>query len=357
MLKLDDPILEEDMNELAGNEELAGLLKGSTVFVTGATGLLGSQVIFALLGMNAVQGAGIRVVGMARSRDKVKKVFGEVEQDEALSFYFGEIEEPVLYEGGVDFVVHGASPTSSKFFVTNPVETILAAIRGTRHMLEFARDKGVRGMVYLSSLEVYGTPEEGREWIKEEDYGYLDPLSVRSSYSEGKRMVECLCVSFAKEYGVPVRMARLSQTFGAGVDYADGRVFAEFARCAVEGRDIVLHTQGNTVRSYCYAKDAVAAILYVLLKGVSGEAYNVTNMDTAVSIREMAELVGGLYPDKPIAVRVEIPEDVAAFGYNPEMVIRLDSTKLQGLGWRATVGLEGMFRRMIESWISCCQFL
>ena len=349
MLKLDDPILEEDMNELAGNEELAGLLKGGTVFVTGATGLLGSQVIFALLGMNAVQGAGIRVVGMARNRDKVKKVFGEVEQDEALSFYFGEIEEPVLYEGGVDFVVHGASPTSSKFFVTNPVETILAAIRGTRHMLEFARDKGVRGMVYLSSLEVYGTPEEGREWIKEEDYGYLDPLSVRSSYSEGKRMVECLCVSFAKEYGVPVRMARLSQTFGAGVDYADGRVFAEFARCAVEGRDIVLHTQGNTVRSYCYAKDAVAAILYVLLKGVSGEAYNVTNMDTAVSIREMAELVGGLYPDKPIAVRVEIPEDVAAFGYNPEMVIRLDSTKLQGLGWRATVGLEGMFRRMIES--------
>ena len=349
MLKLDDPILEEDMNELAGNEELAGLLKGSTVFVTGATGLLGSQVIFALLGMNAVQGAGIRVVGMARSRDKVKKVFGEVEQDEALSFYFGEIEEPVLYEGGVDFVVHGASPTSSKFFVTNPVETILAAIRGTRHMLEFARDKGVRGMVYLSSLEVYGTPEEGREWIKEEDYGYLDPLSVRSSYSEGKRMVECLCVSFAKEYGVPVRMARLSQTFGAGVDYADGRVFAEFARCAVEGRDIVLHTQGNTVRSYCYAKDAVAAILYVLLKGVSGEAYNVTNMDTAVSIREMAELVGGLYPDKPIAVRVEIPEDVAAFGYNPEIGMRLDSTKLQGLGWRATVGLEGMFRRMIES--------
>ena len=210
MLKLEDPVLEEDMGEIAQNEELAGLLRGSTVFVTGATGLLGSQVILALLAMNAVQGAGIRVVGMARSRDKVKRVFGGVEENEALSFYFGEIEEPVLYEGGVDFVVHGASPTSSKFFVTNPVETILAAIRGTRHVLEFARDKGVRGMVYLSSLEVYGTPEKGREWIKETDYGYLDPLCVRSSYSEGKRMVECLCVSFAKEYGVPVRMARLS---------------------------------------------------------------------------------------------------------------------------------------------------
>ena len=314
MLKLKDPILEEDMKELAGNEELGGLLKGSTVFVTGATGLLGSQLIVGLLYMNEVQDAGIRVVGMARSKQKVQKVFGSLINHEALSFYFGDIEEPVLYEGDVDFLVHGASPTSSKYFVTNPVETILAAIEGTKHVLEFAKARGAKGMVYLSSLEVYGTPEEGREWMKEGDYGYLDPLSVRSSYSEGKRMVECLCVSFAKEYGVPVKIARLSQTFGAGVDYADGRVFAEFARCAVEGRDIVLHTQGNTVRSYCYAKDAVAAILYVLLKGNSGEAYNVTNMDTAVSIREMAELVSGLFPDQPVGVRVEIPEDAAAFG-------------------------------------------
>ena len=81
MLKLEDPVLEEDMGEIAQNEELAGLLRGSTVFVTGATGLLGSQVILALLAMNAVQGAGIRVVGMARSRDKVKRVFGGVEEN------------------------------------------------------------------------------------------------------------------------------------------------------------------------------------------------------------------------------------------------------------------------------------
>ena len=148
---------------------------------------------------------------------------------------------------------------------------------------------------------------------------------------------------------MPVKLARLSQTFGAGVAYQDGRVFAEFARCAVEQKDIVLHTEGNTVRSYCYAKDAIGAVLYVLLKGTSGEAYNITNMDTAVSIREMAEMVCGLYPDRPISVRIEIPKDVASFGYNPEMVIRLDSTKLTGLGWKPTVGLREMFLRMIES--------
>ena len=104
-------------------------------------------------------------------------------------------------------------------------------------------------------------------------------------------MVECLCASYAHEYSVPVKIARLSQTFGPGVAYEDGRVFAEFARCALEQRDIVLHTQGHTVRSYCYTKDALSALLYILISGKAGEAYNVTNMDTAVSIKEMAELV------------------------------------------------------------------
>ena len=157
------------------------------------------------------------------------------------------------------------------------------------------------------------------------------------------------CAGFASEYAVPVKVARLSQTFGPGVAYRDGRVFAEFARCAIEGRDIVLHTAGNTVRSYCYTRDAVNALLYILLRGKPGEAYNVTNMDTAVSIREMAQLVCGLVPEQGIQLRFDTPGNLASFGYNPEMVIRLDSRKLQSLGWQAEVGLEEMFRRLILS--------
>ncbi|HPZ00989.1 MAG TPA: NAD-dependent epimerase/dehydratase family protein, partial [Clostridiales bacterium] len=181
------------------------------------------------------------------------------------------------------------------------------------------------------------------------DYGYIDPLSVRSSYSEGKRMVENLCASYASQYRVPVCMARLSQTFGAGVEYTDGRVFAEFARCAIEGKDIVLHTDGSTIRTYCYTSDAVSAILTLLESGTPGEAYNVTNMQTACSIREMAELVAGLYPEQNISVKIEIPKDLAAFGYNPQMVIRLNAEKLLALGWNPSVDLPTMFRRTIES--------
>ncbi len=348
-VEIKDKILMQDMQEVAQNLELAEKLKDSKVFVTGATGLIGSQIIFALACMNRIHKSNIQIVAMVRSEEKAKKVFGSLLEDGDLHLYCGDVNASILYDGDIDYIIHGASATSSKYFVTYPVETIMTAIEGTKNILEFAKEKKVKQMVYLSSLEVYGTPEANQQYISENDYGYIDPMSVRSSYSEGKRMVECMCVSYAKEYDVPVKVARLSQTFGAGVEYDDGRVFAEFARCAVEKKDIVLHTQGNTIRSYCYTKDAVSAILYVLLKGNVAEAYNVTNMDTAVSIREMAEMVCGLYPENDIQVKIDIPEDVANFGYNPEMVIRLDNAKLKELGWNATVGLEEMFRRMIES--------
>lgn len=344
-----DSVMQRDMEAIAQNTELVDALKNSTVLVTGATGLIGSQVVKALACCNRLQNAKIQIVAMARSTAKAEKVFGSLLNREDITLFLGDVSQPIEVEFPVDYIIHCASATSSKYFVTNPVETIQTAINGTTHVLELARAKQVRGFLYLSSLEVYGTVDPDAGFIKEDHYGTIDPLNVRSSYSEGKRMVECLCVSYGAEYQAPVKIARLSQTFGAGVEYDDGRVFAEFARCVLEKRDIVLHTPGRTVRTYCYTKDAVSALLYILTKGETGQAYNVTNMETAVSIREMAELVCSLYPEAGIQVTCDMPADLSAFGYNPEMIIKLDSSKLNGLGWNATVDLAGMYRNMIDS--------
>ena len=351
-----DPILNEDL-QLAADFLCHGLLagdgadlaRGKTFFVTGATGLIGSQICKTLLLCNRQMDLGLNVCAFVRNPDKAAAVFADFAEDSHLQFVTGDLDHDIVCYGPVDYIVHGASPTGSRYFVEHPVETIHAAVDGTGRLLKFAMEKNVQGFVYLSSLEVYGVPDGSKPMMTETDFGSIDPMSVRSSYSEGKRLVECLCASYAAEYGVPVKVARLSQTFGAGVAYDDGRVFAEFARAVIEKKDIVLHTEGRTVRSYCYTRDAVTAILTILFSGEVGEAYNVTNLDTACSIREMAELVAALDPAAGVSVRVEVPDDLGSFGYNPEMIIRLDPSRLEGLGWKPSAGMEDMFRRTIAS--------
>ena len=341
-------ILQEDMEAVVNSNCPLSLLENATVLITGASGLLGSQIVKTLACANRLKGLNIRILALIRNEKKAIQVFGDLLKREDIHLVCCDINQIPDIEDSVEYIIHAASPTSSRYFVTNPVETILTAVEGTRNILELGRRKNVKGFVYLSSLEVYGVPNTKDGHVTEKDYGYIEPLNIRSSYSEGKRLVECLCASFAEEYGVPVKIARLSQTFGAGVEYDDSRVFAEFARCVMEKQNIVLHTEGKTLRTYCYTKDAVSAILFILLKGKAGEAYNVTNSDTAVTISEMAQCVCDLFPEKNICVQYDIPDNLTSFGYNPEMVIRMDCTKLESLGWKATVDLKGMFFRMIE---------
>jgi UDP-glucuronate decarboxylase len=343
-----DPILDEDIQNIFKALPDLEQLRGKHVFITGSTGLIGSQIVYLLAELNRLKNLEIMIIALARNEKKAQKMFGSL-REYGVVIQIGDINQAFSIDETIDYIIHGASATSSRYFVSNPVETIITALAGTKNVLEFACHKKIKSMVYLSSLEVYGTPPQ-KETIQETDYGYIDPLSVRSSYSEGKRMAECLCASYAQEYGVPVKIARLSQTFGTGVEYDDGRVFAEFARCVVEKKNIILRTQGKTVRSYCYTADAVKGILCLLFRGVSGEAYNVTNMDTAISIRDMAQMLCDAFPDSGISVKIEIPEDIQAYGFNPEVIIRLDSGKLHQLGWQPSVGLEEMFRRMIQGW-------
>ena len=157
-------------------------------------------------------------------------------------------------------------------------------------------------------------------------------------------MAECLCISYGHEYGVPVKIVRLSQTFGPGVSYSDNRVFAQFARCAIENQDIVLKTKGETYRNYCYIRDVVTGILCVLLKGNSNEAYNIANKDTGISICDMAHMIADDIADKKINVVFDIADDIAKLGYGPTIKISLDTDKIEQLGWKAEVGIEDTLR-------------
>lgn len=345
-----DSFLQGDVERIANSACIPwDELGGSSVLVTGATGLIGSLVVMALACRNRLFNQGIKIKALARNREKAERVFGNLLGRPGFEIVEGDVNTPIEGAGDVDYIIHAASATSSKYFVTNPVETIATAIDGTRNVLELARRCKVKGFLYLSSLEVYGVPAEGRVKMLESEAGYIDSMKVRSCYSEGKRMVECLCASYASEYGVPAKVVRLSQTFGAGVAYTDGRVFAQFSRSAIEGADIVLKTKGETLRNYCYTADAVTALLLVLVKGSVGEAYNVANKDTAISIADMAKFVCDKFSGGRSKVVFDIAEDATKLGYNPVVKICLDTAKLEALGWKAEFGLEEMFRRTIES--------
>lgn len=313
----------------------------SKILVTGATGLVGSAIVKKLL-----EQGNNKVVALVRNSEKAEKIFADYETDN-LEIMISDICDLKPETVGVDYIIHAASQTSSKAFVNQPVETINTAIKGTTAILEFARVNPVKSFVYLSSMEVYGLPVTD-EKIYEDHSTNLDTMAVRSCYPESKRMCENICVSYFSEYDVPVKIVRLTQTFGPGVAYNDGRVFAEFARCAIEGRDIVLKTKGETKRNYLYLEDAVDAILAVLLKGENGNAYNAANEDTYCSIYEMAKLVAEKCSNKKISVIIEENEDIAKLGYAPTLKMNLSTEKLKRLGWKAKVGLSDMFEIMIQ---------
>ena len=345
----DNHILQADLDALMSDDSISwDKLKGKSVFVTGATGLIGGQVVLALLNANAEKNLGMKIYAMVRNVEKADKLFGYADKN-VLSYVVQDVMSEVNLSEKVDYIIHGASMTSSKDFVDFPVETIKTAIGGTENILKFAKEKDISGMVYLSSLEIYGVVDFSIEKVYENMSGVIDCMSVRSSYSEGKRMVECLCASYASEYGIPVKVARLCQTFGPGVLYSDNRVFAQFARSIIEGKDIVLKTDGSTERNYCYIRDAVSAILTILLDGNSGEAYNVANKDTLISIRGMAEMLIENYPESGTKLVFDIAEDITKLGYNPKVKMNLATDKLEALGWKAQVGLEEMFRNLIIS--------
>lgn len=328
---MNNSIFEEDIKNIINDFDMS-VFDGKTILVTGATGLIGKLCIKSLLN----SGYNTQVIALVRDEEKAKNIFGESKR---LTYLVQDINQRINTTRRVDYIIHAASTTSSKDFVEKPVETIYTAINGSRNVLEFAKNKRLEGMVYLSSLEIYGVNE--KENIKEEDYGYIDILNPRSSYSESKKMVETMCISYGTEYGVPVKIARLAQTFGAGVSISDNRVFAQFAKAIINKENIILHTKGETKRNYCYTTDAVRGIFTILTKGENNNAYNVANENSYCSISEMAHLLENEY------TKVEYKIDEVNRGYNPTVKIALNTEKLNALGWEAKVDLKEMFDRLI----------
>ena len=340
-------IFEEDLKWISSSDLPWGMLRDSSILVTGATGLIGMTMVQALIHASRKHGLGLHIYAVIRDPGKADRVFGDLAAAPEMTLLKGTMEELPPMPEKMEYWIHGACPTASAFMTEHPTRVIRTSLEGTINLLEKARHAGTKGFVFLSSMEAFGEVREER-LLDENTLGTVDLSRVRSCYPESKRMCELLCTSYAKEYGVPAMSIRLAQTFGPGVDYDDRRVFAMMTRNAINGEDIVLATKGTSRHPYLYTAQAVTAILTVLLKGTPGQTYNAANPATYCSVYEMGEMVARELAGGRICVRVDESGDTSR--YPAPGFLNMDIARIEKLGWKPEHDLVWMYKRL-ESYL------
>lgn len=337
-----NPIIERDIENILSNKIEFKKLENSTVLITGASGMIGSYLLYTLAALNDLQSYNIKIVALVRDKEKLPNYLKNradiivLEQD---------VCDRISYNEKIDYIIHAASPASPKIMKEKPVDTIMANTIGTFNTLKLAKKNNVKAYLYISSREVYGEPYEWQEQFDEQTYGFVDPLLPRSCYSEGKKAAETMCVSFKEQYGLNVKIARPAHTYGPGMSIYDGRVQADFLKNVVNHENIIMKSKGEAVRTYTYISDVIAGIFFVLLNS-DDIAYNMADENAKITIKELAELLVSLYPERNLKVEMQIDKDNK--GCAPFKLGIINSDKLRKLGWEPKVSLEDGFRRTVE---------
>ena len=287
----------------------------------------------------------LHVYAAGRNEERASRLFREYLDSSRFHLLTYDVTQPLKSEVSFHYVIHAASHASPSFFAKNPVEVMKSNLVGTANLLDYGITHGLRRFLYVSTGEIYG---EGDGRVFAEDYsGYVNTMSARSCYPSSKRAAETLCVAYGAEYGVDVVVARPSHTYGPHFTESDNRVYAQFIRNVLEGKDIVMKSNGAQYRSWCYVVDCVKGLLYVLLKGKNGEAYNVADALSNISIHQLAEMVADIAGKKVV---MELPSDAEQQGYNVVTKSVFSTEKLESLGW----SVRGTMKEKMNTTIQEC---
>lgn len=352
-----NPVINEDLRQIAASDFPWLDLNNNTILITGAGGFIGSYLVKSLLRANTEKELGLTVYGLGRSSlDSYARL---VDCSEDPSFHFIEYDLSgvnTISLPELDVILHAASQASPKFYGLDPVGTLLPNIKGTQILLDHARSLNNCKFLFISSGSVYGDHKSTVDEFREHDYGWLDPVNVRSCYAESKRMGETMCVSWSHQYGVDTRIVRPFHTYGPSISLDDGRVFSDFIADAVYRRGITIKSDGTATRSFCYISDVIQGILAVLFYGMTCEAYNIGNPKESISVSALAQLIQSLFPDRIPFIKYDKKE--RGYEYIPSQVKSSSPSivKANQLGWAPKLDLREGFHRSISSFTNFFDF-
>lgn len=317
-------------------------LAGKTLLITGGTGMIGKWMIDHLL-----EQVDFKVILLGRSEEKARSRFAaEHWESGRMQFVQWDPSQPMpllhsnlqtLEHSNIDYIIHLASNTHPVAYATDPVSTIVMNVNAAKELLDLAVAKKVKRFVYASSVEIYGQNRGDCEKFKEDYCGYINSNTLRAGYPESKRCGEALCQAYIKQYGLDVVIPRIARVYGPTLLRDDTKALSQFIHNALEGKDIVLKSEGKQFFSYLHVADAVSGILTVMLKGEKGRAYNIADEASDVRLRDLAALIAAQCGQKVV---FDIPNNAELAGFSPAMMARMDGGCLRMLGWQAEYDIE-----------------
>ena len=316
-------------------------LRGKNFLITGASGLIGVCLIDALMLYNK-QGVDINIYAVGRSKEKSITRLGEYYRDKHFHFIEQDVRQPFPEDISPDIIIPLASNTHPLAYSQYPIETIEINVKGAEFALNKAIECGAK-VLYPSTVEVYGNAR-GVDVFTEDYTGQLNLSNARSCYTESKRVSEALCQSYIAEKGVDVKIVRLSRVFGPTMLMSDTKASSQFIIKALQGEDIVLKSRGEQFFSYTYVADAVAAMLYVLIHGEIGVAYNIANEQCNVHLKDFAAACADAVGTKVV---FDLPSETERKGFSIAMQAVLGTEKLNALGFVPKYSFDEAIHRTI----------
>lgn len=316
----------------------------SSILISGATGLLGSFLVDVLAHKNLTADLNCKIYALGRNQEKAKTRFAYFDED-FFEFIPYDINESLSFEEQVDYVVHLASNTHPLAYATDPIGTITTNIIGLKNMLDLCVANGAKRFAFASTNEIYGENRGDVELFDEHYCGYIDSNTLRAGYPESKRAGEALCQAYKEQHGLDVVIPRFTRSYGPSILSTDTKAISQFIFNGLNGEDIVLKSEGNQYYSYTYMADAISGLLTILTKGESGEAYNIADLASDITLKDLAHLIAKKAGTKVV---FDLPDATEAKGFSKATKARLDGSRLRELGWNPRFDMTTGINRTLE---------